>query len=110
MCDSGSYDPPGQFVTPVVRMVPNGPSGLLTTIGVKIGPILYFETVFKASARRSVVKSIRSSIDGIPATPYGGGLVGNGCVGEYHSPGTSPFGTGRSSIGQIGVPVARSNV
>ena len=27
---------------------------------------------------------------------------GMGCVGEYHSPGTSPFATGRSSIGQIG--------
>ena len=36
---SGSYEPPGQFVTPVVRIVPNGPPGLLTTIGVKIGPI-----------------------------------------------------------------------
>ena len=36
-----------------------------------------------------------------------GGLVGNGCVGEYHSPGTSPLGTGRSSMGQMGVPVSR---
>src|SRR5579863_2634455 len=110
MCDSGSYDPPGQFVTPVVRIVLNGPSGLLTTIGVKIGPILYFETIFNASARSSGVKSIRSSTDGIPATPYAGGLVGMGCVGEYHSPGTSPFGTGRSCIGQMGVPVTRSKV
>src|SRR5712691_11453382 len=39
----------------------------------------------------------------------GGGLTGNGCVGEYHSPGTSPLGTGRSSIGQIGFPVTLSN-
>src|SRR5919204_16876 len=30
-------------------------------------------------------------------------------MGEYHSPGTSPFATGRSSIGQIGSPVSRLN-
>ena len=35
--------------------------------------------------------------------------VGIGCVGEYHSPGTLPCGTGRSSIGQIGSPVSRFN-
>src|SRR5579862_3971293 len=28
----------------------------------------------------------------------GGGFSGNGWVGEYHSPGTSPFATGRSSM------------
>ena len=61
-----------------------------------------------ASARSSGVKSIRSSID-TPWRSYAGGLVGNGCVGEYHSPGTSPFATGRSSIGQTGWPVTRSN-
>src|SRR5262245_21967624 len=110
MCVSGSYEPPGQFVTPVVMIVPYGPSALLAAIGVKIGPIRYFETSFTASARSSGVKSIKSSIDGTPATPYAAGFVGNGCVGEYHSPGTSPFGTGRSSIGQIGTPVTRSNV
>ena len=32
----------------------------------------------------------------------GGGLVGNGCVGDVSSPGTSLGGTGRSSIGQTG--------
>src|SRR5579871_3577599 len=110
MCDSGSYAPPGQLVTPVVRIVPNGPSGLLNTIGVKIGPILYFETILNASARSSGVKSIRSSSEGMAALPYAGGLVGIGWVGEYHSPGTSPLGTGRSSIGHMGSPVARSNV
>ena len=26
-----------------------------------------------------------------PCRSNAGGLVGNGCVGEYHSPGTSPF-------------------
>ena len=39
----------------------------------------------------------------------GGGVVGNGCVGHACSPGTSLAGTGRSSIGQIGSPVTRSN-
>src|ERR1700761_5335900 len=38
----------------------------------------------------------------------GGVLVGNGWVGLYHSPGTSPLGTGRSSTGKAGFPVARS--
>src|SRR5580658_3953962 len=38
-----------------------------------------------------------------------GGLVGKGCVGELHSPGTSDCGTGRSSIGHRGLPVSRSN-
>src|SRR5580658_2500491 len=35
----------------------------------------------------------------IPRRVTGGGLTGNGSVGEYHSPGTSPLGTGRSSTG-----------
>jgi len=39
-----------------------------------------------------------------------GRLARNGWVGEYHSPGTSPFATGRSSIGHTGVPLVRSNV
>src|SRR5947209_3577092 len=38
----------------------------------------------------------------------GGGFVGNGCVGDDSSPGTSLFGTARSSIGQRGSPVTRS--
>src|SRR5687767_11779861 len=88
--------------------MPSGPSALLTTGGVKIGPILYLEAILIASARSSGVKSISSSIEE-PWRPYGGGFVGNGCVGEYHSPGTSPFGTGRSSIGQTGSPVSRLN-
>jgi hypothetical protein len=38
----------------------------------------------------------------------GGGFVGNGWVGETRSFGMSDLGTGRSSIGQIGLPVSRS--
>src|SRR5690242_5947282 len=40
----------------------------------------------------------------------GGGLDGNGWVGDSFSPGTcDPRGTGFSTIGQIGAPVTRSN-
>ena len=31
--------------------------------------------------------------------------MGIGWVGEYHSPGTSPWGTGVSTMGQMGLPV-----
>ena len=34
---------------------------------------------------------------------------GTGCVGEVHSPGTMDCRTLRSSMGQTGSPVARSN-
>src|SRR5881296_1392730 len=111
MCVSGSYEPPAQLVPPPAgpkTRVPSGPSTLLTTGGVNSGPILKRETIFSASARSSGVKSMRSSTDD-PWRSYAGGLVGNGCVAEYHSPGTSPLGTGRSSIGHIGFPVTRSN-
>src|SRR5437867_11493355 len=107
---SGSYEPPCQLAPPVVDgsiSIARGPSHLLTTGGVKIGPSLYSEVNFTASARSAGVKSIRSSIE-TPWRSKAGGLVGNGCVAEYHSPGTSPLGTARSSIGQIGRPVARS--
>ena len=46
---------------------------------------------------------MRSSID-TPWRSNAGGLVTKGCVGAYHSPGTSPFSTGRSSIGHTGSP------
>ena len=55
------------------------------------------------------MKAVRDPLYPAPWRSYAGGLVTNGCVGEYHSPGTSPFSTGRSSIGHNGLPVARSN-
>ena len=85
-----------------------GTSAPRTTGGEKIGPKRARElTISSASARSSGVKSMRSS-GVIPCRSNGAGLVGNGCVGEYHSPGTFPWGTGRSSIGQTGSPVTRS--
>src|SRR5215475_389645 len=110
ICVSGSYDPPGQFVPPLliaVARVPSGPSILLTTGGVNIGPILYREAILSASARNSGVKSIKSSIDE-PCRSYAPGFVGNGCVALVFSPGTVDCSTGRSTIGQIGLPVTRS--
>ena len=62
-----------------------------------------------ASVRSSGVKSIRSSSVN-PCISNAAGRVGIGCVGDSRSPGTSDCGTGRSSIGQIGSPVTRSNV
>ena len=52
---------------------------------------------------------LRRQIGLMSSTPnvclmYGGGLVGYGCVGQLCSPSISLFGTGRSSIGQIGSP------
>src|SRR5262245_22533543 len=44
-----------------------------------------------------------------PCRSYAGGLVGKGCVGFVFSPGTVDCSTDRSTIGQIGVPVTRSN-
>ena len=38
---------------------------------------------------------------------YGAGFVGCGCVSASFSPGTFDFGTGFSSMGQMGSPVAR---
>src|SRR5580658_7958924 len=61
-----------------------------------------------ASARISAVKSIKSSGILMKFRAYAGGLVGNGCVGQVFSPGTSDCGTGRSSIDHTGCPVTRS--
>src|ERR1700722_8284705 len=40
----------------------------------------------------------------------GTGFTGNGSVGEYHSPGTSPLGIGRSSTPKTGLPLLRSKM
>src|SRR5579859_4359958 len=111
MCVSGSYEPPGQFVPPDAVpsvSVPSGPSAWLATGGVNTGPRLYFATIALARSRSSGVKSINSSSD-TPLRLYAGGFDGNGCVGEYHSPGMLPTSTLRSSIGHTGFPVTRSN-
>src|SRR4029077_3968799 len=96
VCNSGSNEPPGQFVAAACAPIVNvaiGPSARLTAGGGNIGPRRYLETIRSASARSSGVKLIKSSIDS-PVPSYGFGLVGKGCVGEYHSPGVRPLGPG----------------
>src|SRR6266849_10783401 len=85
----------------------SGPPTLLTTAGRNIGPMRYILTVSSASARSAGVKLINSSTV-TACRAYAGGFVGNGCVGDVFSPGTSDCGTGRSSIGHTGWPVTRS--
>ena len=71
------------------------------------GPIRYFFSSSCAAAFNSGVRSNASS-SVTPCSVNAGGLVGNGCVGHACSPSTSLAGTGRSSIGQTGLPVTRS--
>ena len=109
---SGSNAPPCQSAPPTEPgnwTVPLMPPGLSprTDGGVNTGPIRYCLTSWIASARNSGVKSMRSSTE-TPWRSNGGGLVGKGCVGEVRSPGVSEPGTGRSSIGQTGLPLVRS--
>ena len=111
--ESGSMAAPPQVAAPPsggrIR-VPCHPPATGREIGVKSGPNLNGLTASIAIWRISGVKSTRSSI----VTPWysnGAGFVGNGWVGETYSPGMLvSVGTGRSSIGQTGSPVTRSNV
>ena len=68
----------------------------------------YGSMVSTARRRSSGVKSMRSSTP-MPCWSNGGGFVGNGWVAAVTSPGTSDCGTGRSSMGHTGSPVARSS-
>jgi hypothetical protein len=65
----------------------------------------------QAATCAALVSSARTrSVSLLKLTRLSGpGRTGNGCVGEYHSVGTSPFGTGRSSTGISGLPVTRSS-
>src|SRR5436190_23845599 len=108
---SASTAPPGQLAPPTWEgniSVAALPFVSGTIGGVYSGPNLYCEAIWMASARSAGVKSIRSSRL-VPWRSNGAGLVGNGWVGEVLSPGTSDCGTGRSTIGQTGSPVTRSN-
>src|SRR3954453_10714947 len=103
---SGSKDAPPQFAPPLVvgrSQVPFNEGG------VKIAPERYRLISSSASCFTSGVRVLASS----SVTPCGtnaGGFAGNGCVGWAFSPGTSlVVSTGRSTIGQTGLPVTRSN-
>ena len=83
---------------------PSMPSFLPRIGGLNSGPGLYLDSCESACARSSGVKSMMSSGMLTKFLAYAGGFVGKGCVGEYVSPGTSPRGTGRSSMGHTGSP------
>ena len=57
----------------------------------------------------SVMNASYISLTVMPWRLKGGTTVGNGCVGDVTSPGTSDCGTLRSSMGHSGLPVTRSN-
>src|SRR3954470_22338224 len=108
-CISGSYAEPGQLTPPLSVpdvSAPIGPSALLTTGGRNAGPRRNRFDASRPAALSSGVKSIRS-LSITPLREKAGGLVGNGCVGDVFSPGTSVCGTGRSSIGKIGSAAPR---
>src|SRR6267143_3399819 len=103
-CQSAPPTEPGSWIVPFLSV---GPAPRIDG-GVNRGPVTYCFVMAIASARNSGVKSIRlSTVD--PWRSNAAGLVGKGCVGDVRSPGVADCGTGRSSIGQTGLPVTRSN-
>jgi hypothetical protein len=102
--------PPGNWIEDF-----GGASGALYLNGVK-GPSLWKPPLFAmksqhAAACSGVVSSGRTRSASLKLTrASGGGRVGIGCVGEYHSVGTSPFGTGVSCTSNSGLPVVRSRM
>ncbi len=116
MLVSGSYEPPGQFVPPPADAsisVASGPSALLTTGGVKIGPILYREIdlhAFGAKLGREVDEivddeSLPVVVERLAASVERKRLRRRVLLARAHHL-SEP---GRSSIGHNGCPVTRSN-
>src|SRR6185295_7155350 len=107
---STSKPAPGQFVPPAVLPMLIDPYSLDSgPVGGTYGDCSQRKNLRFSSAcfLSSGVKSIRSS-GRMKMRAYGTGLVTNGCVGDVTSCFNVVCGTGRSSIGQIGWPVARS--
>src|SRR4029453_5443981 len=78
--------------------------------GLKTPPLLSHRS-WQACACAGVVSLAATISSFLKSTlESAGGFSGNGCVGEYHSLGTSPLGTGRSSTPKIGLPVVRSRM
>src|SRR5215213_7303235 len=108
---STSNPAPGQLVPPAVLpmlIAPNlslvsGPVGGTYGVGSQRKNLRFA----RACLRSAGVKSIRS-LSAMKVRAYGTGFVGNGCVAAVCSCFIVVCGTGRSSIGQIGTPVARS--
>ena len=93
---------PAPPIAPGITIVPCSDGGVNT------GPLRYFRKISSARRCNSGVKSMRS-LSLTCCRAKAAGKLGIGCVGEARSPGTSLAGTGRSVMGQIGLPVTRSN-
>src|SRR5436309_14333788 len=108
-CSSGSYDGPQKLIPPA------GPGGdtlyRLKAIGMYGPPSFMSLSSTRCSQYDWCCGSPLYNLSReIVFCASGGGLTGNGCVGDACSPGTSLFGTGRSSISKIGLPVTRFSV
>ena len=104
-CRAGSNAAPPQFAPPAVpgdRIVPGAVEG-----GVKM-PSERSDSIFLRQALRSQNVNPQASSGFTESGSSGAGLTGKGCVGDSHSPGIAPCGTGRSSIGNSGLPLVRS--
>src|SRR5215471_7761116 len=71
-------------------------------LGVNSPSLREFVSISRMAACSASVANGLMSFSVKDCRANGGGLVGNGCVVELHSPGTSDWGTGRSSMGQSG--------
>ena len=80
-----------------------------STAGCRSPPVRTARRSRRPRLAGSGLKSTRVSTE-MPCTSNAAGFVGNGWVGEIHSPGVSEPGTGRSTMGHTGSPVTRSNV
>src|SRR5579859_5162500 len=99
----GSNDTPAQLAPPMA--LGNARRGSRPK-GVKGPRVLYFAN---CAAQYSWISGemLETSSAVILSRASGGGFSGNGWVGHDASPGTSLFGTGRSSTPQTGFPVSR---
>src|SRR5215216_2520630 len=100
-CGSNATLP--QFVPPITPgywMVPP------RLEGVKMPSLRWRSISFRHCLRSQGLSPQASSLLSVVGA-NGCGFVGKGCVGQLWSPGTSDWGTGRSSIGKIGSPVSR---
>src|SRR5262249_22267765 len=76
--------------------------------GVKTPSLREFLSCARTAACSSAVRYGLMSFSVNDCRAKGGDAEGIGCVGDVHSPDTSVCGTGFSSMGQSGAPVARS--
>src|SRR5438094_5623204 len=102
--EGGSNDIPPQPMPPSALgkiRVGSRPSGVN-------GPrFVYLSNAARQKACASGVTFDTSSLV-MASRASGGGLTGNGCVGDETSPDTIDCGTGRSSTPKTGLPVSRS--